>query len=123
MRDNGRDRRFFGYMSRGVPYGPDDGTISPWAMLACLPFDPAAALAGTRHLIKHYPQLIKGDRFSSGFNPTLIVDGSGWLSQGWYGLDQGLLVMAIENARSGFVWDLMRSCAPIVTGLKRSVPC
>ena len=37
------DRRFFGYMSRGVPYGPDDGTIAPWAMLATLPFDSAAA--------------------------------------------------------------------------------
>ncbi|MGV8986186.1 MAG: glucoamylase family protein [Cypionkella sp.] len=120
MRDNGRDRRFFGYMSRGVPYGPDDGTISPWAMLACLPFDPEAALAGTRHLIKHYPQVIPGGRFSSGFNPTLVVDGSGWLSQGWYGLDQGLLVMSIENARSGFVWDLMRSCGPILAGLKRT---
>ncbi|MEP6567477.1 MAG: glucoamylase family protein, partial [Mesorhizobium sp.] len=120
MREDGRDRRYFGYMSRGVPYGPDDGTISPWAMLACLSFDREAALSGTRHLIKRYPQVISGDRFSSGFNPTLVVDGVGWLSKGWYGLDQGLLVMAIENARSGFVWDMMRDCAPIVTGLKRS---
>lgn len=120
MRDNGRDRRFFGYMSRGVPYGPDDGTISPWAMLACLPFDPAAALSGTRHLIQHYPQVIAGDRFSSGFNPSLVIDGKDWLSEGWYGLDQGLLVMAIENARSGFVWDLMRECAPIIAGLSRN---
>ncbi|HEY5265097.1 MAG TPA: glucoamylase family protein, partial [Steroidobacteraceae bacterium] len=39
LRLNGRDQRFFGYMSRGVPYGPDDGTIAPWAMLATLPFD------------------------------------------------------------------------------------
>ena len=49
---DGRDRRFFGYMARGVPYGPDDGTIAPWAMLASLPFAPSAALAGTRRLLE-----------------------------------------------------------------------
>ena len=58
-------------MSRGVPYGPDDGTISPWAMLATLPFAAEAALAGTRHLLETYPQVCTQDRFSSGFNPTL----------------------------------------------------
>ena len=28
LRQSSRDRRFFGYMSRGAPYGPDDGTIA-----------------------------------------------------------------------------------------------
>jgi hypothetical protein len=120
MRENGRDRRFFGYMSRGVPYGPDDGTIAPWAMLATLPFDEKAALSGTRHLLSAYPQVCSDDRFSSGFNPTLMTDGQGWLSDGWYGLDQGLLVMMIENHRTGLTWDIMRRSRYIVEGLKRA---
>lgn len=120
MRQDGRDRRFFGYMSRGVPYGPDDGTIAPWAMLASLPFDSAAALAGTRHLLATYPQVCTKDRFSSGFNPTLQKDGKGWLSEGWYGLDQGLLVMMIENHRSGLIWETMRNCPAVATGLRRA---
>src|SRR5204863_936081 len=33
-----RERRFFEYTARGVPYGPDDGTIAPGAVLASLPF-------------------------------------------------------------------------------------
>ena len=37
---DGEPRRLFGYAARGVPYGPDDGTLSPPALLACL----------TRHL-------------------------------------------------------------------------
>ena len=115
---DGRDRRFFGYMSRGIPYGPDDGTIAPWAMLACLPFDPPAALSGTRHLLRNYPQVICNDRFSSSFNPSLVMDGKGWLSPGHYGLDQGLLVMSIENHRSGFIWDLMKASPPISDGLR-----
>jgi hypothetical protein len=119
LRENGRDRRFFGYMSRGVPYGPDDGTIAPWAMLASLPFDRDAALSGTRHLLRQFPQVCTRDRFASGFNPTISGDG-GWLSEGWYGLDQGLLVMMIENDRSGFIWDITRGCPHVRSGLTRA---
>jgi hypothetical protein len=117
LRLDGRDLRFFGYMSRGVPYGPDDGTIAPWAALATLPFDPAAALAGTRHLLAKYPQVCVQDRFSSGFNPTLPMEGQGWLSEGWYGLDQGLLAMMIENHRSGLIWEMFRKSPYVRAGL------
>ena len=117
MRETLHDRRFFGYMSRGVPYGPDDGTISPWAMLACLPFDPPAALTGIRRLLLEYPQVCSHDRFSSGFNPTLQTNGTGWLSEGWFGLDQGLLVLMIENYRSGLVWDITRRSRIFKDGL------
>lgn len=119
-RENGRDRRFYGYMSRGVPYGPDDGTIAPWAMLATLPFAADTALAGTRRLLEMYPQVCSQDRFSSGFNPTLRVGSGGWLSEGWYGLDQGLLVMMIENHRTGLVWEIMRRSRYMRDGLKRA---
>jgi hypothetical protein len=120
LRQNELDRRFFGYMSRGVPYGPDDGTIAPWGMMATLPFCPEAALQGTRHLLRDYPQVCANDRFSSGFNPTLATDGAGWLSKGWYGLDQGLLVLMIENHRTGMIWDIMRNCPTMRAGLERA---
>jgi hypothetical protein len=117
MRQGRRDRRFFGYMSRGVPFGPDDGTIAPWAMLATLPFNAEAALSGTRHLLETYPQVCSNDRFASGFNPTLSARGDGWLSEGCYGLDQGLLVMMIENHRTGLLWEITRQCPTIRAGL------
>jgi hypothetical protein len=107
-------------MSRGVPYGPDDGTIAPWAMLATLPFAAAAALAGTRRLLEDYPQVCRQDRFSSGFNPTLRGNAGGWLSKGWYGLDQGLLVLMIENYRSGLIWEIVQHCGYVRDGLKRA---
>jgi hypothetical protein len=105
-------------MARGVPYGPDDGTIAPWAMLATVPFGADIALRGTRHLLRAYPQVCSSDRFSSGFNPSLAEHGNGWLSEGWYGLDQGLLVMMIENYRSGLIWKITRDCAWFRAGLK-----
>jgi hypothetical protein len=117
LRESSRDRRFFGYMSRGAPYGPDDGTIAPWAMLATVPFGADIALQGTRRLLRSYPQVCSQDRFSSGINPTLVERGQAWLSDGWYGLDQGLLVMMIENHRSGLIWELTRGCSLIRAGL------
>ena len=41
---SGIERQFFGYLGRGVPYGPDDGTIAPWAAVSSLPFAPELVL-------------------------------------------------------------------------------
>jgi hypothetical protein len=115
-----RDRRFYGYMSRGVPYGPDDGTLAPWAMLATLPFAPQAALAGTRHLLDTHPEVCVEGRFCSGINLGTDTQDPPWLSEGCYGLDQGLLVMMIENHRSGQIWELTRRVPAFGAGLKRA---
>jgi len=82
-----------------------------------VPFDAAAALRGTRRLLRTYPQVCTNDRFSSGFNPTVEALGNGWLSEGWYGLDQGLLVMMIENYRTGLIWEITRKCPVFRAGL------
>ena len=119
LREDETDRRFFGYMARGVPFGPDDGTLCPWAMLASLPFAPKPALAGARYLLEKHPEVCRDYRYASGFNPTLADDG-GWISEGHFGLDQGLIVMAIENHRSQLIWNLMRSCPHVRTGLTRA---
>ena len=44
-RINGRRVRFFDYKARSIPYGPDDGTLAPWAVAASLPFAPEVVLA------------------------------------------------------------------------------
>ena len=114
------DRRLFGYMARGAPYGPDDGTLCPWAMPATLPFTPVAALQGTRQLLRNYPQVLHEDKFVSGFNPSVDADRGGWLSEGWYGLDQGLLLLQLENARTQLPWRLLRASPHVRRGLKRA---
>jgi hypothetical protein len=114
------DAQRFGYMARGVPFGPDDGTLCPWAMLATLPFDPDAALGGTRRLLREFPQVCPAGRFVSGFNPSVAPAPPGWISEGWYGLDQGLLVLSIENARSGLIWSLTRDSPALQRGLRRA---
>jgi hypothetical protein len=113
------DRRFFGYAARGVPYGPDDGTIAPGAAVASLPFAPQIVLPLLRALCDRYPHMTQASRLPSGFNPTLPGDGpEGWVSPGYFGLDQGAIVLMIENYRSQLMWQLMRRCRYIATGLR-----
>ena len=112
-------RRFFGYTARGVPYGPDDGTIAPPAVPASIVFAPEMVLAAMRHFRDRYPQIVNDYRLPSGFNPTLVENGSqGWISEGYLGLDQGIVVLMIENYRSELIWKLMRQCPYIGNGLR-----
>lgn len=121
LKIDGRERRFFGYAARGAPYGPDDGTIDPCGALASLPFAPELALSALRHFCARYPEMIRDSRLPSGFNPTFSGDGpSGWVSEGYYGLDQGIVVLMIENHRSRLIWNLMRQCPYIGRGLRRA---
>ena len=49
LKVNGIERRFFDYLARGVPHGPDDGTLAPWAVVASLPFAPEIVLPAIRY--------------------------------------------------------------------------
>ncbi len=112
-------RRLFGYAARGVPFGPDDGTISPPAVLACLPFEPGLTLRSVRTLLQRYPDAATAGRLASGLNPGLPTrDAMPWVSEGHFGLDQGIVTLMIENHRSGLPWQLMRRCPYLVNGLR-----
>jgi len=114
-------RRLFGYAARGVPYGPDDGTLGGWAALASLPFAPKIALCAARNMLQRYPEMLSDQQYASSFNPTLAgADRGAWVSAGHFGLDQGIVVMMIENHRTQLIWRLMRDCPYVGTGLRRA---
>lgn len=118
---DGEPRRLFGYAARGVPYGPDDGTVAAWASLASLPFAPEIVLPSVRAMIERYPETLTDQQIASSFNPSLATsDRPVWVSPGQFGLDQGIVTMMIENHRTGLPWRLMRDCPPLVTGLRRA---
>jgi hypothetical protein len=114
-------RKFFGYRGRGVPDGPDDGTIAPWGAIASLPFAPEIVMP----TIAHWRRLQLGGEhrygFKTTFNPTFPDPGGspyGWVSPWHCGLDLGPIILMIENYRSGLVWQLLRGCRPVVAGLR-----
>jgi hypothetical protein len=121
----GVERMFFDYLARGVPYGPDDGTLAPWAVVASLPFAPEIVLPTLDYCV-HQLKLKKFNRygFKAAFNPTHPGERGnpyGWWVSPWhFGLNQGPIVLMIENYRSGLLWRLMRNCSYIRTGLQRA---
>ena len=117
---DGVERRFFDYLAREVPDGPDDGTIAPWAVLASLPFAPEIVLPTVADFARWG---LAGEHeygFKATFNPTFPVAGTpdGWLSPWHFGINEGPIVVMIENHLTGLVWRLLRGCAPIVAGLR-----
>ncbi len=113
--------RLFGYTARGVPYGPDDGTLAGWAALATLPFAPEVALCAAHTMSQRYPEMVSSEQYASSVNPSVPSAGGGaWVSAGHFGLDQGLVVMMIENHRTQLIWRLMRDCLYVRTGLRRA---
>ena len=124
VRVDGIERQFFDYLGRGVPYGPDDGTVAPWAVVASLPFAPEIVLPAIGYYVDQV-RLAEDNPygFKATFNPTYPnTSGApyGWVSPWHFGLNQGPIVLMIENHRTGLVWQLMRRCAPIVSGLRRA---
>jgi hypothetical protein len=119
----GRTIRFYDYIARSIPNGPDDGTLAPWAVASSLPFAPEVVLPSLERLNRDYPDMTSKYGFKCSYNPTFSSSErrrAGWVSQGYYGLDQGPIVMMIENYRSGLIWRLMRRCPYIVNGLRRA---
>jgi len=121
---DGIERHFFNYVARGVPHGPDDGTLAPWSVVASLPFAPEIVLPTLHYFIDNiHLEQAEDYGFKASFNPTFPdKSGSehGWVSPWNYGLNQGPIILMIENYRSGFLWELMRRCPYIVTGLRRA---
>jgi hypothetical protein len=123
VRINGVERRFYDYLERGVPYGPDDGTLAPWGVVASLPFAPDIVLktmeyiAGLR-LHEDHPYGLRAT-FNVTF-PAKRGDGDGWVSPWHFGINVGPIVTMVENHRSGLIWRLMRECPFVAAGLRRA---
>jgi len=120
-RISGRRQSFYGYAARGVPYGPDDGTVSGPAMVSSLAFAPELVLPAVRALWARDEHGNGALIRASGFNPTLSEAGpNGWVSPGVFGLDQGMIVMMIENYLTGLPWRLGRANPFVRAGLSRA---
>lgn len=106
-----------GYSARGAPPAEnDDGTLAPTAVGASLPFAPEACLSTLRNLHEHW-----GDRlwtkygYRDAFNPT-----KDWVADDVLGIDQGAMMLMIENHRTGKVWKRMMGDPVIRRGMRRA---
>ncbi len=124
LKVDGVRRRFYDYVARGVPDGPDDGTLAPWAAATSLPFAPEIVFPSIRYY-REKLDLSAGNAygFKATFNPTFPERGRnkwGWVSPHHYGINQGPILIMVENYRTQLVWKLMRGCPYVVEGLRRA---
>lgn len=119
----GRRRQFFDYVARGVPDGPDDGTVAPWAVVACLPFAPEVVAPTLNYYDDPKLRVPRTYGFRATFNATFpreSADAPSWTSPWHLALNQWPMVLMIENFRSGLLWRLTRQCPYFVRGLRRA---
>ena len=91
--------------------------------MASLPFAPEIVLPAVHYFINQL--LLKEANpygFKATFNPTFEVRGEeyGWVSPWHFGINEGPIVMMIENYRTEMIWELMRRCPYVRIGLKRA---
>jgi hypothetical protein len=112
-------KKFLGYAGRGTS-GPDynyfdDGTIAPYGALSSLPFAPEIVLPTITSILEKYGDRLWGNYgLYDSFNPT-----AKWFDDDFLGIDQGPLLIMIENFRTGLVWDYMMKDPVIQEGLRK----
>ena len=81
-------------------YGPDDGTLAPWAVAASLPFASEIVGPTITHLTALHVDVPNPYGFKASFNPVFhgqTDDGVGWVSPYHFGINEGPTVLMIEN--------------------------
>ena len=98
----------------GPPRDPRiDGTVVPYASAGSMMFMPRLALAAVKTLQARYPKTYGKYGFADAFNP-----GSGWIDRDVIGIDLGITLLSVENARTGFVWNWFMKNVAIEKALK-----
>lgn len=102
-----------GYQVYGASDNRYHGVFAPCASIGCMPFSPDASLQAARETLKKHGDHVWGKYgFTSGFK----ADGK-WWSRTYHGTCAGLILLMIENYRTGLVWKHMACNEQIQSGL------
>lgn len=93
----------------------DMGVISPTAALASFPYTPEYSMQALRHFHARLgPRIWTEYGFVDAFSET-----ANWYARSYLGIDQGPIVIMIENYRSGLIWKLLMGCPEVQSALQR----
>lgn len=93
----------------------DRGVVAPTASLSAMPYAPTESMEALRHFFTVLDGgLWRRHGFVDAFSPP-----RGWITEGNLAIDQGPIVVMIENHRSGLLWDLFMACPEVRDGLRR----
>jgi len=93
----------------------DNGTISPTAALSAFPYTPEYSMQALKHFYNDLGDKIWSEYgFTDGYNET-----KNWYATSHLAIDQGPIIVMIENYRSGLLWKLFMSVPEIRMGLTK----
>lgn len=94
----------------------DNGTISPTAALSSMPYTPKESMQALRFFYyKLGDKIWKNYGFVDAFNLTDV-----WFADSFLAIDQGPIIIMIENQRSQLLWKLFMSCPEVKMGMKKT---
>lgn len=122
---NGKDVLIKTYTARGasVQYIVDDGTIAPTAAGGSIPFAPEECISALMAMKNTYGDALYSQYgFKDAFNPSFVTKKypNGWFDKDYLGIDQGPIIIQLENFQSGLIWNLMKKNKYIVNGLRKA---
>ena len=108
----------FGYEARGAPPSQnDDGTITPTAAISSIVFTPDESIAFIHHMWDNHRPAVWGPYgWKDGFNLSI----GSWVATDVIGIDQGPILMMIENHLNERPWQRVMSHPAIQLGLERA---
>ncbi|MDP1764971.1 MAG: glucoamylase family protein [Sediminibacterium sp.] len=93
----------------------DHGTITPTAALSAIVYTPEQSMKALKHFYYDMGDKIWGEYgFTDAFNES-----QNWYAKSYLAIDQGPVIVMIENYRTGLLWNLFMSCPEIKTGLNK----
>lgn len=102
-----------GYM--GHRPGAEEGTISPTAALSSFPYAPKKCMLALRYFREELgPQLLGPYGYYDAFNLE-----HNWFPHRYLAIDQGPIIVMIENHRTGLLWNLFMSAEEVQQGLQK----
>lgn len=92
----------------------DLGVISPTAALSSFPYTPEYSMQALKYFYyKQGDKIWKEYGFTDAFNES-----KNWYGNTYLGIDQGPIIVMIENYRTGLLWKLFMSVPEIQKGMK-----
>ena len=93
----------------------DDGVISPTAALSAFPYTPEYSMKALKHFYYDLGNKIWGEYgFKDAFDES-----KNWYADSYLAIDQGPIIVMIENYRSGLFWKLFMNIPAIQSGLHK----
>jgi hypothetical protein len=93
--------------------GNDTGIISPTAAISSIPYTPAESLDAMRYFYKNKDKLLGPAGFYDAFSPEYDF----WVAEAYLAIDQGPIIVMLENYRSGLLWQLFMGNEEVRGGL------